>query len=219
MHGPANSKRDLYISGLPTDLPIFAPHNPNFVPLRFKIPVFCQPSNHQRALFLLGNADLNEPREIMLQRLKCLNALANRCGARLGQETFLYHLSQKGLYSAEADHAHGPPHEIGLTEDQIAYKEVATKFAAEKLSPFSALWDEKKIFDLDTLREAAQLGFGAVYVREDVGGTGLGRADAAVIFEALSYGDISLTAYLTIHNMASHLYSSTYLRYGLGLRS
>eukprot|EP00884_Botryococcus_braunii_P007492 jgi/Botrbrau1/16744/Bobra.0277s0002.2 len=165
----------------------------------------CEPSNHQQAkysyLYILQN--LEGSSAAMLQRLKCLNVLANRCGARLGRETFLYNLSQKGLFSAQADDAHEPPHEIGLTEDQIAYKEVATKFAAEKLSPFSAVWDEKKIFDLDTLREAAQLGFGAVYVRDDVGGTGLGRADAAVIFEALAYGDISLTAYLTIHNMVS----------------
>lgn len=29
----------------------------------------------------------------------------------------------------------------------------------------------------------------------------LSRADGAVIFEALAYGDISTTAYLTIHNM------------------
>ena len=35
------------------------------------------------------------------------------------------------------------------------------------------------------------------------GGSALGRADAAVIFEALAYGDISVTAYLTIHNMVA----------------
>lgn len=36
------------------------------------------------------------------------------------------------------------------------------------------------------------------------GGSALGRADAAVIFEALAYGDISVTAYLTIHNMVAN---------------
>ena len=40
--------------------------------------------------------------------------------------------------------------------------------------------------------------------REDVGGSALGRADAAVIFEELAYGDVTTTAYLTIHNMVSH---------------
>ena len=52
-----------------------------------------------------------------------------------------------------------------------------------------------------TLRAAAKLGFGGICVSEDVGGSGLGRADAAVIYQALAYGDVSTTAYLTIHNM------------------
>lgn len=51
------------------------------------------------------------------------------------------------------------------------------------------------------LRRAAELGFGGIYVSEDVGGSGLGRGDAAAIFESLAYGDVSTTAYLTIHNM------------------
>lgn len=42
-----------------------------------------------------------------------------------------------------------------------------------------------------------------MYVTEDVGGSGLGRTDAAIIFEALSYGDVPVTAYLSIHNMVA----------------
>lgn len=38
-----------------------------------------------------------------------------------------------------------------------------------------------------------------VYVREDVGGSGLSRLDSSVIFEALSTGCVSTVAYLTIH--------------------
>ena len=40
-------------------------------------------------------------------------------------------------------------------------------------------------------------------MREDVGGSALGRLDAALIFEALSAGDVSTAAFLSIHNMAS----------------
>lgn len=40
-----------------------------------------------------------------------------------------------------------------------------------------------------------------VFVKEDVGGTALSRVDGCVIFEALSAGCTSTTAYLTIHNM------------------
>ena len=40
-----------------------------------------------------------------------------------------------------------------------------------------------------------------VFVKEDVGGSGLSRVDGSVIFEALSRGCTSTTAYLSIHNM------------------
>ncbi len=58
------------------------------------------------------------------------------------------------------------------------------------------------------IQEAAELGFAGLYVRDDVGGTGLGRLDAAIIFEALAYADPSTTAYLTIHNMVSWMIDS-----------
>ena len=54
-------------------------------------------------------------------------------------------------------------------------------------------------FPVSVLREAAELGFGGVYVREDVGGSALSRLDTSVIFEALSTGCVSTTAYLSIH--------------------
>lgn len=81
---------------------------------------------------------------------------------------------------------------------------MARDFAAKELLPKAAQWDAEKHFPIDTLRAAAELGFASVYIAEDVGGSALSRADAAVIFEALAYGDISTTAYLSIHNMVSH---------------
>lgn len=52
---------------------------------------------------------------------------------------------------------------------------------------------------MDMMRKAAQLGFGGVYVQTDVGGSGLSRLDASVIFEALATGCTSTTAYISIH--------------------
>ena len=86
-------------------------------------------------------------------------------------------------------------------------------FARNELLPHAAEWDAAKHFPVDVLRHAAELGFGGIYVSEDVGGSGLGRADAAAIFEALAYGDVSTTAYLTIHNMVCWtLYSLPMIR-------
>lgn len=53
------------------------------------------------------------------------------------------------------------------------------------------------------MRKAAQLGFGAIYAKEDFGGTGLTRLDASIIFEALSQGCVSTTAYTSIHKYVS----------------
>src|SRR3546814_3107058 len=38
---------------------------------------------------------------------------------------------------------------------------------------------------------------------DDVGGSGLGRLDAAIIFEELAAGCTSTAAYISIHNMAA----------------
>ncbi|HSZ50673.1 MAG TPA: acyl-CoA dehydrogenase family protein, partial [Caulobacteraceae bacterium] len=90
-----------------------------------------------------------------------------------------------------------------LSEDQQAIFETASAFAASELAPHSARWDEEKVFPVETLRAAAALGLAGIYVREDVGGSALGRLDAALVFEALSYGDVSTAAFLSIHNMAA----------------
>ena len=93
--------------------------------------------------------------------------------------------------------------DFSLTDDQRAIQEMAQAFARDELAPYAAKWDEESHFPVDVMRQAAALGFAGVYVQEDVGGSGLSRLDASLIFEALSYGCVPTAAYLTIHNMAS----------------
>jgi alkylation response protein AidB-like acyl-CoA dehydrogenase len=90
-----------------------------------------------------------------------------------------------------------------LSEDQRAIEDAARDFAEAELAPNSARWDEEKHFPVDVMRRAAELGFAGIYVQEDVGGSGLGRLDAAIIFEELSRGDVATAAFISIHNMAS----------------
>lgn len=90
-----------------------------------------------------------------------------------------------------------------LTEEQRAFREVARNFAREKMAPQAREWDEGSIFPVETLRKAAELGFGGIYVRDDVGGSALTRLDAAIIFEELAQGCTSTAAYISIHNMAA----------------
>src|SRR5215210_6071230 len=91
--------------------------------------------------------------------------------------------------------------QFDLTDDQLQIQEMAQKFTADAITPFAAEWDEKHIFPRDTIREAAELGFGAIYVSEESGGIGLGRLEAALIFEALAHGCPSTSAFISIHNM------------------
>ncbi|HKU95192.1 MAG TPA: isobutyryl-CoA dehydrogenase [Vineibacter sp.] len=90
-----------------------------------------------------------------------------------------------------------------LTDDQRAFQETARNFAREEMAPHAARWDAEKIFPEDTLRAAAQLGFGGIYVKDDVGGSGLTRLDAALIMEELAAACPSTAAYISIHNMAA----------------
>ena len=92
--------------------------------------------------------------------------------------------------------------QFDLTDDQLQIQEMAAKFTADAITPHAAEWDEKHIFPKDTLREGAELGFGSIYISEESGGIGLGRLEAALIFEALAYGCPSTSAFISIHNMA-----------------
>ncbi len=90
-----------------------------------------------------------------------------------------------------------------LSEERLAYRDLARTFATAELAPNAARWDETATFPVATLRKAAALGFAAICVRQGSGGTGLGRVDAALIFEELAAGCTATAAYLSIHNMVA----------------
>jgi alkylation response protein AidB-like acyl-CoA dehydrogenase len=93
--------------------------------------------------------------------------------------------------------------DFDLSDEQRAFQATARGFAREKMMPNARDWDEKELFPVETLRAAAALGFGGIYVKEDVGGSALSRLDAAIIFEELAQGCTSTAAYISIHNMAA----------------
>lgn len=93
--------------------------------------------------------------------------------------------------------------QFALTEDQLAIQDMAEKFTADAITPYAGEWDENHVFPRDTIKQAAELGFGGIYVSEESGGIGLGRLEAAIIMEAMAYGCPSTSAFISIHNMAS----------------
>ena len=93
--------------------------------------------------------------------------------------------------------------QFALTDDQLAIQDMARKFTADAITPFAGEWDEKHHYPVDVWKAAGALGFGAIYVSEESGGTGLGRVEAALIMEAMAYGCPGTSAYISIHNMAT----------------
>jgi alkylation response protein AidB-like acyl-CoA dehydrogenase len=90
-----------------------------------------------------------------------------------------------------------------LTEEQTLIQDMARQFAQAELAPHSAMWDEEKFLDRSVFTKAAELGFLGIYTGEEHGGTALSRLDSALVFEQLAAGDVSHTAMMTIHNMAT----------------
>lgn len=97
---------------------------------------------------------------------------------------------------------------FAFSEDQVAIRDMAAKFTAEKITPFAAEWDESAHYPVDVWKAAGELGFGAIYVSEEGGGIGLGRLEAALIMEAMAYGCPATSAYISIHNMATWMLDS-----------
>ena len=91
--------------------------------------------------------------------------------------------------------------DFALSEEQAAFQDAARAFAQAEFAPDAARWDAEKIFPVDALRKAAQQGFAAIYCSEEHGGSGLGRLDAAIIFEELAAACPSTAAYISIQNM------------------
>lgn len=92
-----------------------------------------------------------------------------------------------------------------LSDDQSTIRDMATSFAAKAIAPHALDWDQTKHFPAETLRAAAALGLAGITTREDLGGSGLGRLDAVLIFEALAKGCPTVAAFLSIHNMCTSI--------------
>ena len=89
-----------------------------------------------------------------------------------------------------------------LNSDQKHYRDLAKSFSDKELKPNAAEWDKEAFFPKETLMKAGELGFLSLYVDTNLGGMGLGRLDASIVFEQLAQGCTSTSAFMTIHNMA-----------------
>ncbi|MGQ2999094.1 acyl-CoA dehydrogenase family protein [Variovorax sp.] len=90
-----------------------------------------------------------------------------------------------------------------LSEEQNAFAQTARDFAQAEFAPHAAQWDAEAFFPKEAIAKAGELGFCGLYAPERIGGLGLPRLDAALVFEEMAAVDPSTTAFITIHNMAT----------------
>ena len=93
--------------------------------------------------------------------------------------------------------------EFALSEEQALIFDTARAFGADAIAPHAYDWEKEGTIPREVLRAAGELGFGALYVPEELGGTGLTRLDATLVFEALSMACPSVAAFISIHNMCA----------------
>lgn len=93
--------------------------------------------------------------------------------------------------------------DLELNDEQQAFVQAARDFAQGELAPHAARWDAESVFPKEAFARAGELGFCSLYASEEIGGLGLPRLDATLVFEELAAVDPSTAAFLTIHNMAT----------------
>jgi alkylation response protein AidB-like acyl-CoA dehydrogenase len=88
-----------------------------------------------------------------------------------------------------------------LSEEQSAIFDMAYAFGQDNIAPHARDWEKQGTIPKDLWPQIAQLGLGGIYVSEDMGGSGLLRLDATLVFEALAMACPSVGSFLSIHNM------------------
>ncbi|WP_417772684.1 acyl-CoA dehydrogenase family protein [Stappia sp.] len=95
--------------------------------------------------------------------------------------------------------------DFALSEEQGLIFDTAHAFGQEAIAPHASDWERQGTIPREVLEAAGELGFGALYVPEELGGTGLTRLDAVLVFEALSMACPSVAAFISIHNMCLNM--------------
>ncbi|WP_415403248.1 acyl-CoA dehydrogenase family protein [Tateyamaria sp. SN3-11] len=98
--------------------------------------------------------------------------------------------------------------DFALTEEQTAIFDMAHAFGQDQIAPYARDWEAAGTIPKELWPKVGELGFAALYVSEDAGGSGLSRLDATLVFEALSMACPSVAAFLSIHNMCAKMLDS-----------
>ena len=108
----------------------------------------------------------------MKDKMAQAKSLGSRVFQRLLKSPRVFYSSSS---SANAERIFSMDPSEGLDGEQKEIFNMATKFSKEQMRPHMADWDKNETFPIEVMKQAAQLGFGAIYCSPDFGGTGLTR--------------------------------------------
>ena len=98
--------------------------------------------------------------------------------------------------------------EFDFTPEQVQLRKTVREFAEAEIAPHVLEWDENQIFPLEVIKKAGKLGLMGAIFPEELGGSGLGYIDYAIIIEELSRVDPSVGLIVAAHNSlcSNHIY-------------
>jgi alkylation response protein AidB-like acyl-CoA dehydrogenase len=94
------------------------------------------------------------------------------------------------------------------TADQVQLRKAVREFAEGEIAPHVMEWDEAQTFPVEVIRKLGKLGYMGAIFPEELGGTGLGYIEYAIIIEELSRVDGSVGIIVAAHTSlcSNHIY-------------
>jgi acyl-CoA dehydrogenase len=91
---------------------------------------------------------------------------------------------------------------FGLTEEQQSLKEIAARFAVDKIRPVAAALDERSEFPSALIKEGHSLGLINLTLPAELGGSGLGLFDACLVIEEIAWGCSGFATSMVANDLA-----------------
>jgi len=89
-----------------------------------------------------------------------------------------------------------------LTEEQIALRDTARKFAREVIAPVAAKYDRTGEFPYDVISKGFELGLMNLTVPAEYGGLGLSKVDQVLVVEELAAGCVGIATSMGANDLA-----------------
>ncbi len=89
---------------------------------------------------------------------------------------------------------------MNYTDEQLMVRDMARQFAADKLAPFAAEWDQKCEFPRAAIREMGELGLMGMVVPEAFNGAETDSIAYAMALEEIASGDGACSTIMSVHN-------------------